>query len=386
MDFKFTPQQVELRKKARDFIKKEIAPIADELDADYDFPAEAVELIKKSGFYRYVVPEEYGGQGVSSIDLCILREEFAKISTNADEIFIMQGLGGYPIVRFGSEAQKAKYLPSLSDGSRLVNFCLTEPGAGSDVAGLQSTARLDGDDYVINGRKCFMSKPDHTDLSVVFAKTDPAAGAKGISAFVVDRTESNYEVKTDRLIFECNIGEIIFKDTRVPKGNLLGEEGRGMRIALGNLGIFRPTVGAATLGMAHRALSLALDRARQREMFGEKLIDFQVTQFKLAQMKVELDAATLLVYRAAWLADNVPERTSIESSAAKYFATEMAQRVVDQALQIHGGIGLHKKSRIEHLYRAARAPRIYEGTSEIQLLVIGRELMKLESIERDDRL
>ena len=159
-----------------------------------------------------------------------------------------------------------------------------------------------------------------------------------------------------------------------------------MRIALGNLGIFRPTVGAATLGMARRALSLALDRARHREMFGGRLVDLQVTQFKLAEMKVELDAATLLVYRAAWLADNVSERTSLEGSAAKYYATEMAQRVVDQALQIHGGLGIHKKSRIEHLYRAVRAPRIYEGASEIQLLVIGRELLRMESLDHDERL
>ena len=386
MDFSFTPEQIELRKSARDFIERQIGPIADDLDATYDFPFEAVDLIKKSGLYKYVVPEAYGGQGVSSINLCILREEFAKVSTNADEIFIMQGLGGYPIVRFGTEEQKEKYLPSLSDGLRLVNFVLTEPSAGSDVAGLRSTAQREGDLYVLNGHKCFMSKPEYTDLSVVFAKTDPDAGGKGISAFIVDRAESSYEVKTDRLIFECNIGEIIMENTRVPRSNLIGEEGQGMRIALSNLGIFRPTVGAATLGMARRALSLSLDYARRREMFNQKLADFQVTRFKLAEMKVDLDAASLMVYRAAWLADNVPERTPLESSASKYYATEMAQRVVDQSLQIHGGIGLHKKSRIEHLYRAVRAPRIYEGTSEIQLLVIGRELMRLESLEHDQRL
>jgi acyl-CoA dehydrogenase len=254
------------------------------------------------------------------------------------------------------------------------------------VSGIQSKAKLEGDFYVLNGRKSFMSKPANSDLSVVFAKTNPELGGKGISAFIVDREESSYDVNTDRLIFECNIGEIIMNDTTVPRANLLGEEGQGMRIALGNLAVFRATVGAATLGMAHRALSLAFDRVRDREMFGQKLSDFQVTQFKLAEMKVELDAATLLVYRAAWLADNVPERTSLESSVAKYYATEMAQKVVDQSLQIHGGIGLHKNSRIEHLYRAVRAPRIYEGTSEIQLLVIGRELMRLETLENDDRL
>ena len=386
MDFAFDSEQVQLRKKVRDFIGRGIAPIADELDATYDYHIEGVHRIKKSGFYAYVVPEAYGGKGISSINLCIIREEFAKVSTSADEIFIMQGLGGYPIVRFGNERQKAMYLPPLLDGSKMVNFVLSEPSAGSDVAGIQATARLEGDFYVLNGRKSWVSKPEYTEISVVFAKTNPDAGGKGISAFIVDREESCYEVKTDPLIFECNIGEIVMQDMRVPRANLLGEEGQGMHIALGNLGIFRPTVGAAALGMAQRALSLAIDHAKTREMFGQKLIDFQVTQFKLAEMKVELDAASMLVYRAAWLADNIQERTRLESSAAKYFATEMAQKVVDQSLQIHGAIGLHKKSRIEHIYRAVRAPRIYEGTSEIQLLVIGRELMRLQTLDHDTRL
>ncbi len=298
----------------------------------------------------------------------------------------MQGLGSNPIVAFGNEKQKRKYLPPLLDGSRMANFCLTERSSGSDVAGIQSTARREGDSYLLNGRKCYVSKPGHTDVSVVFAKTDPAAGGKGISAFIVDREQSKYEALTQRLTFECNIGEIVLKDTRVPGENRLGEEGQGMRIALGNLDIYRPTVGAATLGMGWRAFSLALEHAKNRQMFGRTLGEFQVTQFKLAEMKVAMDAASLLVYRAAWLADNVKEKTTQEASIAKYFATETAQRVVDQSLQIHGGIGLHRTSRIENLYRAVRAPRIYEGASEIQLLVIGRELMKAETILHDGRL
>jgi acyl-CoA dehydrogenase len=221
---------------------------------------------------------------------------------------------------------------------------------------------------------------------VVFAKTDPGAGGKGISAFIVDREQSSYGVRTERLTFECNIGEILLQDTRVPRENRLGEEGQGMRIALGNLDVYRPTVGAAALGMGWRALFLALEYAQKRPMFGRVLSDFQVTQFKLAEMKVSLDAASLLVYRAAWLADNLREKTTLEASAAKYFATETAQKVVDQSLQIHGGIGLHRKSRIENLYRAVRAPRIYEGASEIQLLVIGRELMRLQGAGHDHRL
>ena len=386
MDFTFTSEQVQLRKRAREFAEREIAPLAEELDASYDYPSEGMDRIKRSGLYAYVVPEAYGGKGVSSVNLCIVREELAKISTFADEAFIMQGLGSNPIVRFGNEKQKAKYLPPLVDGSRLANFCLTEQSSGSDVAGIQATARREGDFYVLNGCKWYVSKPGYTDISTVFAKTNPEAGGKGISAFIVDREQSSYGVKTERLTFECNIGQIVMQDMRVPRENLLGEEGQGMRIGLGNLDIYRPTVGAAALGMGWKALSLAVEHARNRPMFGQTLANFQVTQFKLAEMKVGLDAASLLVYRAAWLADQAKERTTMEASIAKYYATEMAYKVVDQSLQLHGGIGLHRKSRIENLYRAVRAPRIYEGASEIQLLVIGRELMRPEAAGHDTRL
>ena len=267
----------------------------------------------------------------------------------------------------------------------MINFCLTEQSPGSDVAGIQATARLDGENYILNGKKCYVSKPAHTDLSIVFAKTDPEAGHRGISAFIVDRNESTFEAQTHPLVFECNIGTITMKDMKVPRSNILGEEGQGMKVALSNLDVFRPTVGASALGMGWLALALALDFAKEREMFGQKLADFQVTQFKLAEMKVKLDAAALLVYRAAWAADNKRERTTLEASIAKYYATEIAQQVVDQALQIHGGIGLQKKSRIEQLYRAVRSTRIHEGTSEIQLLLIGRELKRLDKVDLDFR-
>ncbi len=386
MDFRFTQEQIQLRKAAREFAEKEIGPVADEADASYEFPAEMIKRVAEAGFYAFVIPVEYGGKGVSSVNLCILREEFGKICTCLDELFIMQGLGSNPIVLFGNHEQKSKFLPPLLTGKRIANFALTESSSGSDVGGIKTTARRNGDQYILNGVKCYMSKPGHTDVSVVFAKTDPQAGSKGISAFIVDREESSYKHKQEKLVFEGDIGEMIFEDTRVPGANLLGEEGQGMRIALSNLDIYRPTVGAFVLGMSRRALSLALEFAKNRDMFGRKLIDFQVTQFKLAEMKVNLDAASLLIYRAAWLADQAQEKTTLEASAAKYFATEIAQKVVDQCLQIFGGAGLQKGSRIEHIYRAVRAPRIYEGTSEIQLLVIGRELVRLQQLEHDTRL
>jgi alkylation response protein AidB-like acyl-CoA dehydrogenase len=386
MDFKFSPEQIQLRKAAREFAEKQIAPFADDYDASYDFPAEVINKIAKGGFYAYQLPEASGGRGISSVNLCIIREEFMKVSTCLDEAFVMQGLGSNPIVLYGSKEQKVRFLPPLLTGEKIANFALTERGSGSDVAGIQATARKEGDYYILNGIKCYMSKPGHTDISVVFAKTDPQAGGKGISAFIVDRGESPWEAKEERLIFEGDIGEMIFRDTRVPKKNLLGEEGQGMHIAMANLDIYRPTVGGSALGAGWRALSLALEFAKSREMFGKKLADFQATQFKLAEMKISMDAASLLVYRAAWLADNVPEKTTLEASAAKYLATETAHKVADQSLQLFGGIGLQKRSRIEHIYRAIRALRIYEGTSEIQLLVIGRELMRQKQLEHDDRL
>ena len=386
MNFKFTSEQVQLREKAREFAEKQIEPFADKYDTSNDYPAELIDKIAKAGFYAYQLPEAYGGEGISSVNLCIIREEFMKVSASLDESFVMQGLGSNPIVLYGNERQKAKFLPPLLSGERLANFGLTERGSGSDVAGIRATARREGDTYILNGIKCYMSKPDHTDISVVFAKTDPQAGGKGISAFIVDRRESPWEAKEERLMAEGNIGEMIFKDISVPRANLLGEEGQGMRIAMANLDIYRPTVGASALGAGWRALSLALEFVKNREMFGKKLADFQATQFRLAEMKVNLDAASLLVYRAAWLADNIPEKTTLEASAAKYFATETSSKVADQALQLFGGIGLQKRSKIEHIYRHIRPLRIYEGTSEIQLLVISRELMKQKQFEHDNRL
>lgn len=386
MDFKFTPEQMELRKAARNFAEKDIGPFADKIDESYEFPADLFKRIAAAGFFAYLVPEDCGGKGVSSMNICIIREEFGKICTNLDETFVLQGLGTNPIVRFGNEAQKKRFLTPLLTGKKVANFALTESVSGSDVAGIKVTAKKDGDYYILNGVKCYMSKPGHTDTSVVFAKTDPAKGGKGISAFIVDRAESPYKHKDQKLVFECNIGEMIFDDTRVPKANLLGEEGQGMKIAMTNLDVYRPTVGAFALGMGQRALSLALEFAKNRNMFGKKLVDFQVSQFKLAEMKVMLDAASVLIYRAAWMADQNQEKNTMEASIAKYYATEIAQKVVDQALQISGGYGLQKRSRLEHLYRAVRAPRIYEGTSEIQLLVIGRELVRATQLEHDHRL
>lgn len=376
MDFRWTEPQMALQKRIRSFAKEKIVPLADEADASFDTSWEVINNLKIEGLFRYVVPEEYGGHGFSSMNLCIIRNELSRVSIFADEAFVQQGLASYPVSRFGNPEQKEKYLPPLATGDKLISFCLTEPDAGSDVAGIRSTAIRDGDRYILNGRKCYVSKPDDADLFLVFSKTDPAKHGKGISAFVMERGISRFDTERERLVFACPIGDLILDDTRVPTTNRIGEEGRGMSIALSNLNIFRPTVGAAALGMAEAAFELAMEHAQRRAMFGKHLIDFQVTQSKLAEMRTEMEAAKLLLYQAAWMADQGEGRNIMEASMAKYYATEMAHRVVDQSVQIHGGIGINQKNRLELLYRAARAPRIYEGTTEIQKIVISRALLR----------
>jgi acyl-CoA dehydrogenase len=262
-------------------------------------------------------------------------------------------------------------------GEAIAAFAITEPDAGSDVSAIQTTARRDGGSYVIDGSKTFISNAGLADFYTVFAKTDPDKGSKGISAFVVepDAPGFRFEEKIE-LISPHPIGRISFEACRVPASNLLGGEGHGFKIAMTTLDTFRPTVGAAACGLAWRALDEAISYAKRRVQFGRPIAEFQATQMKLAEMATDLDAARLLVYRAAWKKDLGAERVTLEAAMAKLFATEAAQRIVDASVQIHGGVGVVRGSVVEHLYRDVRALRIYEGTSEIQKLVIAGQLLK----------
>ena len=358
-------------------VAEEIAPLAERGDAgDVDGAGrEAIRVCADRGLCRLLVPREHGGDGLDLRALCLAREALAAASGLADSVYAVQGLGSYPIAVGGSAALAEQYLPAVADGRAIAAFALTEPDAGSDAAALATQARRDGDDYVIDGCKIFISNATIADLFAVFART--AAGPKrAISAFLIRAgTPGLTLARRIHLSAPHPIGELRLEACRVPAAQRLGQEGDGMRLALGTLDFFRTSVGAAACGLAARALHEATERAKSRRQFGSRLADFQLTQSALADMATGLDAARLLVYRAAWLKDQGQPRVTRESSIAKLFATETAQRIVDLAVQIHGGAGVERGSVVERLYREVRAPRIYEGTSEIQRLVIAREII-----------
>ena len=377
MDFEFTPKQVELQQWVRQIAEEKIFPIAEEADESPAVHAGLMAILANEGLLKYCVPEEYGGVGVRVMDLCIIREELARVSCQADTNFIMQGLGSYPITLGGTDEQKAKYLPPIARGESIAAFALTEPHAGSDVISMKTEAKLDGDDWVLNGQKKFISQAGDASTYTVFAQTEPGQGSRGISVFVVEAGIPGFDdSKRMDLMAAHPIGEPKWVDCHVPQANLIGERGRGLRLAMGTLDTFRTTVAAAAIGMAQAAYEASIEYAKNRQMFGQNLSDFQATQFKLADMAVSLDAARLLAQRAAWLKDSGQESVIKEASFAKLFGTEAATRIIHEAVQIHGGAGLERGNRVERLYREVRALTIYEGTSEIQRQTIARQILK----------
>ncbi len=377
MDFSLTPEEKELQQRVRQLAEEQITPIAAAVDESSRVSPELMGILADANLLRYTVPEEYGGYGIKVVNLCIIREELARVCGQADTNFIMQGLGSYPITLGGTTEQKARYLPPIARGEAIAAFALTEPQAGSDVIGMTTSAVVENEEWVLNGQKKFISQAGDASTYTVFAKTDPEAGSRGISAFIVEQGTPGFDdSKRMDLMAPHPIGEPVFENCRLPYTNLIGEPGQGIRLALGTLNTFRTTVAAAAIGMGQAAYEAALSYARQRTMFGQNLSDFQATQFKLADMAVSLDAARLLCYRAAWLRDSGQENVIKEASYAKLFATEAASRIVNESLQIHGGAGLERGNRIEQLYREVRALTIYEGTSEIQRQTIARQLLR----------
>lgn len=355
------------------------ADLDDDEPADLDGACRAiVHALGKGGWLRAVVPASAGGLD-DTLDvrtLCLAREILGYRSGLADFAFAMQGLGSASISLFGDDALKAAYLPQVASGERIAAFALSEPEAGSDVSALATTARVDGDDFVLDGLKTWISNGGIADHYVVFARTGEAPGARGLSAFVVDADTPGLEV-SERIdvIAPHPLATLRFESCRVPRGHMLGGPGDGFKVAMSTLDIFRSTVGAAALGFARRALDEALDRAATRSVFGKLLADQQMIQSKLADMAVKVDAAALLIYRAAWTKDHYRGRVTREASMAKLYATEAAQDVIDEAVQIFGGHGVVSGNVAERLYREIRALRIYEGTSEIQRLVIAGQAL-----------
>ncbi len=316
------------------------------------------------------------GAAIGIRTLCVIREELAYVSPLADGIFAVQGLGSYPIVLAGEQSHRSSVLAEVVRGKRVGAFALTEPEAGSDVASMQTTARSEGDTYVLSGTKHFISNVGIADHYIVFANADPSRGKKGISAFLVDANAPGLAAEPMATSGGHPLGRVTLRECRVPRESLLGEVGQGLRLALGTLDVFRTSVGAAAVGMARRALDETLVHVTTRMQFGKTLAAFQLTQASLADMATELEAARLLVYRAAWEKDHAadPRAHAASVAMAKMYATEAAQRIIDRAVRLFGGLGV-TGSVVDHLYRDIRPLRIYEGTTEIQKLIIGNALV-----------
>lgn len=338
-----------------------------------------VAMLGEGGWLRHCAPTEPGGTG-PSLDvrtLCLLRETLARHDGLADFALAMQGLGAGPLVLYGSPELKRRYLPGIASGQRIAAFALSEPESGSDVASLQTRARRDGSSFVLDGTKTWISNAGIAHQYIVFARTDEAPGARGISAFVVDADNPGLRVSARIQVTAPHpLGTLTLEGCRVPADQQIGAPGKGFGIAMATLDTFRSTVGAAALGFARRALDAALDRTARRQAFGGPLRELDAVQGKLGQMALEIDAAALLIYRAAWTHDTQPGRVTREAAMAKLYATESAQRVVDEALQLHGATGVVADSPMEHLYREIRPLRIYEGTSDILRQVIARHTIE----------
>src|SRR6476661_6847544 len=339
-----------------------------------------VRQLGEGGWLKYAIGGAAYGASADTIDtraVCLIRETLARHSGLADFAFAMQGLGSGAISIFGTQEQRHRYLPRVAEGSAIAAFAISEPDAGSDVAALQCAARKDGDFYVIDGEKTWISNGGIADFYLVFARTGEAPGAKGISAFLVDADTPGLDItKRIEVMAPHPLAHLTFKDCRIPAVQRLGNSGQGFKMAMATLDIFRSSVAGAALGFARRALQEALERATSRKMFGQVLADFQLTQAKLARMATDIDSAALLTYRAAWLKD-MGHSVTVEAAMAKMTATEIAQHAIDSAVQIFGALGVVSGEAVERLYREIRPLRIYEGATEVQQLIIARGIIKM---------
>ena len=379
MDFTFTDEQKHLRKSVREFAEGEIAPHVMEWDESSHFPAEILPKLAEMGLMGVIFPEQYGGAGLGYIEYATVIEELARVDGSVG-LFVAahNSLCSNHIYKFGSEEQKRKFLAPLAQGKKLGAWSLTEPEAGSDAGGTRTTAARTASGWTLNGSKTFTTNGTYADICVAMAVTDKSKDSHGISAFILEKGTPGFRPgkKENKLGMRASdTSEVIFTDCHIPAGNLLGPEGEGFISSLKILDGGRISIAALGLGMAQGALEAATRYAKQRKQFNQRIADFQAIQFKLADMATDVEAARLLVYQAAWLADQKDLRFTRESSMAKYFAGEVAVRVADECVQIHGGYGFIKDYPAEKYYRDAKLCTIGEGTSEIQKLVIARQLL-----------
>jgi len=379
MDFELSADQKLVQEMVREFAQKELKAKAATIDQTREFPWDSLRKMAELGLLGIVVPEEYGGGGLDFVSLAVAIEEISRVcATTGVIVAVNNSLVAYPILAFGTEEQKRTYLPPLCSGEKIGAFGLTEPVAGSDVAGMQSNATRHGDYYLLNGTKRFITNGGEAGVYVVFAYTDFEKRHKGISAFIVERDFPGFRVgkheETMGIRASANC-ELIFEDCKVPARNLLGQEGEGFKIAMSTLDVSRIDIGAQAVGLAQGCLDEAIRYAKERQQFGKKLSEFQFIQGMIAEMATAIEAARLLVYRSAYLKDSGAKRFSLESSMAKLFASEVAVECARKAVQIHGGYGYSREFAVERYYRDAKVMEIYEGTSQIQKLVIARALL-----------
>jgi alkylation response protein AidB-like acyl-CoA dehydrogenase len=374
MDFDFNEEQKMVQETIRKFAKEEIAPVAAENDKKAQFPHDIYKKLAELGFMGTPIPEEYGGAGFDFITHAIVAEEIGRVDSSLRGTYSVQvSLVELPILKFASEEQKKKYLPRLTSGELIGCFGLTEPNAGSDPVSMESTAEEDGDYYVLNGQKTWITNAGIADLAIVYAKTDKDAGPRGITAFFVERGFEGFSTQDihDKLgLRASNTGEIFLENCRVPKENILGELNKGFKVAMGTLDFGRFTVAAGCVGLAQGCIDICKEYAKQRIQFGKPIASFQLVQQMIADMVVECEAGRLLVYRAGDMKNKALPNTR-ETSIAKYYCSEMVNRVAYKAIQIHGGYGFSGEYDVERFYRDARINTLYEGTSQIQQLIIG---------------
>ena len=380
MNFDLTSDQKMLQDQVKKFADSVLAPVAPDIDKSVEFPWDNMKKMAKLGLLGIIIPEKYGGAGFDYISLAIAIEEISRACASTGVIVaVNNSLVGYPIMQFGSEEQKKKYLPLLCKGEKLGAFGLTEPNAGSDVAAMESTARLAGDTYILNGTKRFITNAGEAGVYVVFAYTNKELKHKGISTFIVERDIPGFSLGKHedlmgiRATANC---ELIFEDVRIPKESLLGKEGEGFKICMNTLDVSRIDIGAQAVGIAQSALDEAVRYSKERKAFGQPICNFQMVQSMLAEMATEIQAARMLVYFAGHCKNKGMTRFSLESAMAKYYGASMAVDVARKAVQIHGGYGYTKEYPVERIYRDAKILELYEGTSEIQKIVIARELTR----------
>jgi alkylation response protein AidB-like acyl-CoA dehydrogenase len=379
MDYFLNEDQMMIKALARQIAEEKIVPAREELDEKEEFPWEIMKVMAQSDLFGLFIPEEFGGLGKGSFELCIAVEELSRACLGVSTSFAANALGTYPLLLFGSEEQKKKYLPDIAAGKRLVAFAITEANAGSDAAGIQTMAKLDGDEYVLNGTKQWITNGGEAEIYTIIAITDRTKGPRGASAFVVEKGTPGFDFgkKEKKMgIRASSTRELIFDNCRIPKDNLIGKEGIGFIVAMKTLDHARAGVGSQGVGIAQGAFEEAVKFARQRVQFGHPIISFQAIQHMLADMATEIEAARALVYSVAKFIDSGAKEVTKESAMAKVFATDMAMRVTTNAVQVMGGSGYMREYPVEKMMRDAKILQIYEGTNQIQRNVIGQALIK----------